>query len=83
MHPDDDHPEVIMVSGQAQKVLVRSMALRHAVRWVDWPGARAGTVTEAAIVFEDYLRTGRPWVLASMEPVPEENIDPTKGEDAI
>lgn len=44
--------------GPHQDQLVRDMALKRAVKWADWPGCRANTVTDVAIVFEHFLSTG-------------------------
>lgn len=44
--------------GPHQDQLVRDMALKRAVRWANWPGCRASTVADTAIVFEHYLKTG-------------------------
>lgn len=41
-----------------QQGLRRKSALNAAVKWVDWPGAQASTVTDVAQVFEHYLTHG-------------------------
>lgn len=44
--------------GPHQDQLVRDMALKRAVEWADWPGCRANTVADVALVFEHFLLTG-------------------------
>lgn len=61
--------------GPHQDQLVRDMALKRAVEWADWPGCRANTVTDVAIVFEHYLTTGEVWALDEEEPIEHGTIE--------
>lgn len=57
-----------------QRIVLRLSALRQAVKWVRWPGARPSDVVAAAVWFEDFLFNG-----LNYEKPPDSQDDPVRG----